>query len=1078
MVLSDVAIKRPVFTAMVTIGLMALGLLSVRTLGVDLFPDVSFPVVAVVTVYPGAGPEEVEQLVTKQIEEAVAATNGVEEVRSYSRDSVSTVVILFKLEVDVKAAATDIREKVASIRSRLPREIRDPLIYRVDPTALPVLNYAVSSNRSSAETRRLVEDLVKPKLEAVEGVAAVKVLGGQEREVHVYFRRAAIEALGLSLAQLVAQLSSEGFDLPAGRVTDDLQELNVKTLGRVRALGELEDLVVASTQSGAQVRLKDIATVVDGFKEQRTRTFLDGKEAITLEIQKQGGTNTVAIANAVYAKIADLQRQKGIPPDLKLVKAIDASTFIRRNIADVSEAIVIGGLMAICVIFLFMLDWRSTLISSLALPTSIVTTFLAMKWLGFTFNMMSLLGLSLSIGLLIDDAVVVRENIYRHMEMGLDPITAAKKGTSEIGLAVMATTFTIVAVFVPVGFMGGMVGRMFRQFGLTVAAAVLVSLFISFTLDPMMSARVMKPITPGHQERLRASRAFGPIVRTFDALDKYYRGVLAWALDHRKTVFAATTALFFGSVSLTSLMGKEFFSPGDRGEFRASLEAAAGTSLEEMTRVVRRAEQIIRENPEVRTLYTVVGPGEEANKASIRIYTTKSHQRKVTQAQIQEDLRTRLSALPGVHANFGDIQFVDSDSAGQELPITLYVRGDDYPKLQELAAEVTQIVKNTRGTKDVDTSFRPGRPESRVEVDRAKAADLGVSLGAVAQTLRFALEGEVVAKFRDGDRDFDIRAQLAPEDRVDVAMLRQLSVPQTGRRIGAGGPPGAGMMGPGGGGPRLVKIADVAKVETGIGPSTIERMNRQRQISIVANNQGRSLGDVVADIDARLAQIQKPEDFKFVHGGATQRMQETFENMGLALFIAVLFIYFVLASQFESFVHPFTIMLALPLAMIGALILLFVTGLAIGMPAMIGIILLMGLVTKNGILLVDYTNTLRERGLPMKEALLQAGPTRLRPILMTSSAMVLGMLPTALATGEGSEFRAPMSIAVIGGVITSTFLTLLVVPVVYTWLDRLTTRGRAERALAKRAVTEKPPEAQAARAKDEPTRVWAGEGAE
>jgi len=1041
MFLSDTSIKRPVFTAMVMIGLMTLGLLATRSIGVDLFPDVSFPIVTVTTIYPGAGPEEVEKQVTRKVEEAVSAVNGVDKVMSYSRDSVSQVVVQFKLEADVKTANSDVRDKVASVRGQLPTGVRDPIIQRFDPTSTAILTYTISSGRNAAETRRIAEDLVKPALETVDGVATVSIVGGLEREVHVFLEPARLDEMGLTIGQVAQQVGMEGFDLPAGRIEAGKAELNVKTEGRYRSLQELGDLVVATLVGGGQVRLRDVARIEDGFKEVRTATRLDGRDAVTIQIQKAGGTNTVAIADAVYKVVARLE--KTLPADVKLAKALDSSSFIRRNIHDVSYDIVFGGLMAVLVIFLFMLDWRSTFISSLSLPTSVVTTFLVMWWMGFTFNMMSLLALSLSIGLLIDDAVVVRENIFRHMEMGKDPITAARDGTNEIGLAVMATTFTIVAVFVPVAFMGGMVGQFFKQFGLTVAAAVLVSLFVSFTLDPMMSARVMKPIDPDHHHKLRAHRIYGRIVRFYEGMDEYYRGVLRWALAHRKTVVLGAVAIFVGTLGLVQLMGKEFVSPEDRGEFKAFLEWPAGTSFAETSRSVGRVEELIRgAHPEVRSIFTTVGPNEEANKVELRVYCSKREERPgISQWDIEDAVRTALRTLPDVRFNLADLGIVEGPT---EYPITLFVRGEDYDKLQALSAAALKAIKETPGTADVNMSYRAGKPEQVVRVDRAKASDLGVSVAAVAQTARLAIEGDVTAKFRDGDRDYDVRVQMAPEARRSTESLEQLTVVANGRR--AGGNPFVPML------PRFLRLGEVAQVATTTGPVTIERQDRQRQIIINANLSGRSLGEVVADVEARLAGIEVPSGYSFRFGGQTERMQETFANMLLALGVAVLFIYFVLASQFESFIHPFTIMAALPLALVGALLMLFLADMPLGMPSMIGIILLMGLVTKNAILLVDYTNELRQRGYRMVEALIEAGPTRLRPILMTSAAMVLGMLPGALARGEGSEFKAPMAIAVIGGVIASTFLTLLVVPVVYTWFDRFTLNREREE------VEETPPE--------------------
>ncbi|HXW53047.1 MAG TPA: efflux RND transporter permease subunit [Myxococcota bacterium] len=1019
MFLSDVSIKRPVFTTMVTLCLMMLGLLGAKNLGVDLFPDISFPVVSVTTVFRGAGPSEVERLVTKPIEEAVSSINGVDEVRSFSRDSYSTVIIQFKLETDIKLAATDVRDKIAAIAQKLPTDIEQPVIQRLDPTALPILTYAVSGTRNSAEIRTIVEDKIKPKVETVEGVAAVNVLGGLEREIHVFVDRSFAESLGLSLDQIAQEVSSSGMDVPAGKLYFTEHELSVKTSARYEDLSALAKLVVKSHPNGSQVMLSDIATVEDGFKEDKVITKLNNVYAVTFEVQKQGGGNTVAIANGVYRVLDELK--KTLPKDLTIVKAVDNSTFIRSNINEVTEALIYGGFMAILVIFIFMLDWRSTFISSLALPTSVVTTFFVMWWLGFSFNMMSLLGLSLAIGLLIDDAVVVRENIYRHMERGADPITAARVGTAEIALAVMATTLAIVAVFVPIAFMSGIVGRMFRQFGLTVAAAVMVSLFVSFTLDPMMSARVVKPVKPGRHDELKRHRFYGPIVRALDFLNDAYRDVLLWSLNRPRTILMIAFGMFVGSIGLVSIMGKEFVSNGDRGEFRIHLELPSGTSLSETERVVNHVEEVIRENPQIRTLFTVMGSSGESNKASIRVYTTKADERPgITQVDIQDDLRRRLTAIPSLRFNLAEIGMIEGP--GQELAITLYVRGQDYDTLQKVSEKALAIIKSIPGTTDVDTSYRGGKPELAIVPNRASAWNLGVNIQQLSYIARLSLEGEVVGKYRDKEHDVDIRLQLSPKDRAEKTSIADLAVSSV-----RGG---------------LVKVSDVATLVEQVGPATIERMDRQRQITLSANVLGRSLGEVAGDIEKALHKMEKPPGYTFIFGGQTQRMKETFSNMGLALFVAIVFIYFVLASQFESFVHPFTIMATLPLAVVGALLMLFLAGFSIGLSSMIGIVLLMGLVTKNAILLVDCANNLREQGKGLREAVLEAGPVRLRPILMTSAAMVLGMLPTAIKGGDGAAFRAPMATAVIGGVIVSTFLTLVVVPVVYIYMDRFTLKGR------------------------------------
>jgi multidrug efflux pump subunit AcrB len=554
----------------------------------------------------------------------------------------------------------------------------------------------------------------------------------------------------------------------------------------------------------------------------------------------------------------------------------------------------------------------------------------------------------------------------------------------------------------------------------------------------MLSARVVKAIKPGHHERLREHRVFGPIARFYDWLDAQYRVWLRWALDHRRAVVIAATALFAGALALMPLLGKEFLPFEDRGEFRLQLELPAGTSLQEMDRVSRLVEERLRQNPHVRRIYATLGSSEEVNRASMRVYTTKASERSgLTVKDIQDDVRRRLRDIPGLTYSVMDVQFLEM--LAYERPISFYVRGEDYRELEVLARQALRIMQNTRGVKDAEMSLRPGKPEADVRVDRAQAADLGVSTGVVAQTIRLALEGDVVAKFQDRNRDIDVRLQLPPERRMSADSLGALTVPVTGRKVGAN--PLALLSGP-----RLVRVGDVSEVIRTAGPATIERMNRQRQIILYANLMGRSLGDTVDDIQAQLDKLPRPAGYTFVPGGQAKHMNETFDNLGLALIVAILFIYLVLASQFESFIHPVTIMVALPLAIVGALLALFIASYPMGMASLIGIILLMGLVTKNAILLVDFTNELRAKGKTMVEALLEAGPTRLRPILMTSAAMILGMLPTAMALGEGGSFRAPMALSVVAGVLASTVLTLLVVPVVYTYLDRFTLKGRRARA--------------------------------
>lgn len=1030
--LADVAIKRPVFTVMMSLALMVLGFMSLGRLGVDLFPDINFPIVVVNTVYPGASPEEVERLVTRPIEDSLAGVTGMDRIKSTSRDSVSTVVAQFKLEADIKQAGADVREKVAGVRGRLPRDVEDPIINRVDANASPIMLYSVSGNAPSEELRTFTEDVLKPALETIEGVAAVNVNGGREREIQVELSNAKLQALNLTPAAIAQLITSENMDVPSGRFTANNQETSIRAKGQFTRPEDLGEIVLPIPGS-TPVKLKEVADIKDGFKEQRTRNRVNGEPAVVFEIIKQAGTSTLSITAAVEKKL--LKLQTNLPPSYQVTKLLDSSLYIQENTHEVEIAIIYGGAMAILIIFLFMLDWRSTLISAMALPTSVVATFLVMDILGFTLNMMSLLALSLAIGLLIDDAVVVRENIFRHMEMGKDPMRAASDGTKEIALAVLATTLTIVAVFLPVGFTSGMIGQFFKQFGLTIAAAVMVSLFVAFTLDPMLSARLVKPIEHNQHELDMAHPIKGPILRFYESLDRGYREILAFSLSHRALVSVIAAVMFFGSLYLVKYMGMEFFPKPDRGQFMVNVQLPAGTSIDATDEVTKQIEGLLAQNPHIVTQYSTVGVQQDPVKASIRVLAVDKNLRKDTLDDIKDDVRRKIATIPDLKLTLTDIGFIEG---AVEAPLQLNIRGDDYALLLPLAEKVRDIVRKVPGTTDVDMTYSPGKPELNVAIDRDRAGLMGVSMASIGMGLRTSIEGDTNNKLRVGDKEYPIRVRLRDADRNSVALLENYTVSSR-----------SGMP---------VKLSELVTTTPGTGPSAIERENRQRQITITGGTANRSLGEIVADINKEIAKLEKPDGYTMVFAGEAERMADSIKSMGTALILGIIFIYIVLASQFESFVHPFTIMFSLPLAIVGALLTLFLLGYSLGMSTFIGIILLMGLVTKNAILLVDYTNQMREeRNLDMISALLEAGPTRLRPILMTSAAMVLGMLPTAISTGSGSEFRAPMAWAIIGGVIVSTLLTLVVVPVVYTFLDRFTTRGRSERkANKKKAGSEAP----------------------
>ncbi|HNZ04085.1 MAG TPA: efflux RND transporter permease subunit [Myxococcota bacterium] len=1046
MKISDVAINRPVLTGMVALALLVLGGLAFFRLPLSLFPEVSFPIVAVVVPYPGASPEEVETQVTRPIEDILSGVNDVDNVRSFSRDSVSQVVVTFKMTASPQQASNDVRDRLAMIRGELPPDIMDPIISRFDPASSPILAYAVSGTGTSAETRRIVADIVSPAIQRVDGVGSVTIQGGDEREIRVEVDRAKLDAAGIGLTQLAQLVGAEGIDVPGGRVTTGDTETGVKAVGRYQSVSDIGDVVLMGLPNGAQLHVRDVAEVVDGVKEARTLTRVDGQPGVSFVVQKQASANTVDVVGKVEKTIADLGPQ--LPQGMVIKNVLDNSTFIENTYFELRQALILGAVFAVLVIFLFMLDWRSTVISAIALPISVIATFFVIWQLGFSLNLVSMISMSLAIGLLIDDSVVVRENIFRHMERGEDAFTAARRGTHEIAAAVIATTLTIVAVFAPIAFTAGLVGKFLKEFGITVSAAVLVSLVVSLTVDPMLSARLVQNIPPDYHERRRRHPVLGILVRGYDALDEVYRKALVWALAHKKTVVFGALAVFLASLALTQVMGFQFIPRGDQSSFSINLQLPAGTALQETDRVTRQVEEMVRAEPEVLTISTTVGPGEEVHKATINVVTTPAEDRDRAVSDIMESLRPKLSAIPGVTASLADAGPLGQSDSLMEAPFTIRIHGAQYDELARVSGEVFDVVRGTAGIRDAAISFKPGMKENRLVVDRTRSGDLGVTFAQAAMTLRLALTGAPVAKFSDGTHDIDVRVVLRSEDRAGLASALALKVPTNrGAMAAAMGSPMAPPAPP-----PMVAMGDIVRIEESEMPSTIERSNRERYVTITANLAGRSLGEVMKDLQPKLDGIEIKDGYRMEFAGDAELMKDTYTNMALAMIIGVLFIYFVLASQFESLVHPLTIMLSLPLALIGAVVFLFIFGIRLDVIALIGVILLMGLVTKNSILLVDYTNQLRERGMGIVEAVLEAGPTRLRPILMTSAAMVLGMLPTAMATGAGHEFRVPMSISVIGGVISSTFLTLVVVPVVYIWLDRFTIKGRRERAVAAAAA--------------------------
>ncbi len=1016
MKLADVSIDRPVFATMMILALIVLGLFSYMKLNIDQFPDVDFPYVTATTVLPGAGPEQIETDVTKKIEDAVNTIAGVDHIQSISQEGVSIVIIQFKLEVKGQQAAQDVREKIAAIRSDLPADIEDPVIQRLDPASTPIFTLTVSGEQSPKDITTFTKNVIKKRLETVSGVGRVDLIGGAEREIHVTVDAARLQAYNLSIQDVIQSVAAANVEIPAGNLEQGSRQILLRTMGKYTSVGDFAKVVVA-TPGGKVVHLSEVATVEDGIEEQKSLSRVNGMPAVGLSILRQSGSNTVRVADAIQKQIAKIRSE--LPPDMHLTIARDNSTFIRESVNDVIFDILYGGLFAVIVVYLFLANIRSTLISAIALPTSIIASFIIMFALNFTLNTMTLLALSLAVGLLIDDAIVVIENIYRHMQDGETPMEAAKAATSEIGLAVMATTFTIVAVFIPVAFMPGIVGRFFYEFGITVSVSVLVSLFVAFTLTPMLSSRWL---TEKDEELTNE----GNIIRrglywfnhAFTVLSQKYRDAIRWSLGHRAAVVLGSIGIFLFSFFLIRFLGTSFFPAMDQSEFNVVVTAAPGSSLAQTSNLCLSAEKVLRTFPEVTTTLTTIGAGNDpVTKGTILVKLVKKAERRKGVEQIMDEARREISRTAG--ANFG-FQ-VSGGMGGNQKAAIMSVRGENLATLRDIAGQVEYVFRTTPGAADVENSLETSKPEVRLNIDREKASDLGINVGLIATSARAMVDGYVATKFQEGEEQYDVRVRLNKTDRSSLENVRAMTIKST--------------KDAGNGQKFLIPLGSVADIQQASGPSKINRFDRQREIRIDANLNGRLLGEVLGDVQARIKQAGLPSGYSVSVVGMGEMQAESFGNILLSLGLAIVFVYIVLASQFESFRYPFAIMLALPMSLIGAIVALILFNSALSVMSLIGIIMLMGLVTKNGILLVDFANVLRDRGHERSEALIMAGATRLRPILMTTFAMIFGMMPVALAFGEGSELRSPMGQAVIGGLITSTLLTLFVVPVVYSILD-------------------------------------------
>ncbi len=1013
--LSDLAIKRPAFTTVVTLLLMVVGAMGYMRLSVDFLPDADVPVFSIAVPYPGASPEQVEEQVVQPIEDQLASISGLADLYSYSREHVGIIVAAFDMGTDVALVSDEVRDAFYMARTELPEGVQDPIFTRFDPSAVPVMTWAVSTRLSPLETRTLVDEVVKPAVENIEGVGTIRIQGGEQREIQLELDLPKMAALRIPFMRVLQQVGYDIADIPGGNLEAGATRYSLRAKGSVDDLGELGDIMVQPLPS--PIYLRDIATVVDGTVEQRTVSRVGGWRAVTFDVIKEGGANSTAVCEEVHATMDELAGE--LPTGTVMFPVLDYSIIVDDMAHEMRLALILGALFAVLVVYVFMLDWRSTLISAVALPTSVVTTFFFMWMAGFSMNVLSLLALSLAIGILIDDAVVVIEVIYRHMEAGEDALTAARNGTKEVGLAVMATTLTILAVFLPVGFVGGMIGQFFKQFGLTVGIAVAVSLFIAFTVTPMLASRYGKL-----PDRSRAGM-FGRLqARVMTGIEHTYRDVLRWSLDHGRLVVGTAVALFVGSLLLISVVGFEFLPDYDRSRFEVDVRTSPATTLAAAEQQAIEVEQLLLDIEEVEDIYTVVGPDGETDWIHMTVLLPDKSDRRRSVYEVMDEAREALAVLPGVTTSVVDLPIVSGGMLGKAIEIE--VRGEQPDQIEQVATDIRLGLQQIPGTTGIETTYRPGKPELRLDVDRGRAGMAGLSVGQIGITSRLAVAGQVVGTFREGERTHDIRIRAREIDRTPRALMPNLlllsPLPRPEDPHGQGTP---------------VALQNVASLAYRTAPAVVTRHDRQRYLKVSCDLAGRPLSDVRQDAQAMIDGLGVPAGVDVMILGDVELMEDAAGSLSVALVLAVVFIFVVLVSQFESFVHPFTIMLSLPLAVVGAFLTLLLFGWSVGVIPMLGIILLLGLVTKNAILLVDRANQFRAEGVSIRESLIRAGGLRLRPILMTTFAMILGMLPPALSTGSGSELRQPMAWPVIGGLVASTLLTLVVVPVVYAWIEGL-----------------------------------------
>lgn len=1030
MSLPKLSISRPIFITCVTIAMVVVGWASFKSMSVDLYPDVSIPVVTVQTVYAGAGPAEIETLVSRPIEEEVSTISGIKRLTSKSLEGVSQVIVEFNSEVDVKHAEQEVRDKVNIAKSKLPDEVEDPLIKRFDPADTPILTVSLTAkDLGDAQLFDIADQFVKPRLEQVQNVGAIEIIGGREREIHVLLDRKKLKNREISVSQVAAQVGASGQNIPSGKVNQGEKELVFRGLGEFNSVPEISDTLVNLYGNEVPTRVADLGVVIDTLADEKSRAYVDGEKSLFLQVYRQSGSNTVKVAQDVIKQMErikpELAKMDGAPV---VAVMTDASIKISDNLYDVYETIIIGIILTVITVFFFLGSPRSTFITALSVPISLVGAFMVMKLAGFSINIVSMLALTLAVGLLIDDAIVVIENIYRRMELGEESLVAAEKGTTEIQMAVMAITLVVIAVFVPVGTMSGTIGQFLKQFGMTVVFSMAISWFVAMTLIPMLTAYFGGSGHHGgghgdaHKPQGLYDKTLGRLVKGFDRfqtwLENMYEKLLKVSLDWPKVTIGLTVVVFFLSIYTVTKVPGAFISDDDSGEFTVTLELQPGTSLDGTEEVARQVDKILHDNPEVKFTTMIVGSlYGESNKASFYVRMKDGKERgPLTTEQFRDKIRGQLTHLSQANPV---VKKYDATGGMGGQPFILNIISADPVELEKAGTKMLELLKKDSRLKDVDSNYRPGKPEMQVHLKPGAAKAYGINTSTMGSELRAQVEGFTPAKFREKGREYEVRVRLQDDQRDLLKTFNDVYIPNVNRK--------------------LVRLSDIAKGDLESGPASIERQDRGRYIQITAGlAPGAGLSDVVNSAVAAMTTGENalPPSVRFGFGGDAENMQELMTSTVMALGFAILFIYLILSSLYESFITPITIMVALPLALCGAFLALFLAGEVLTIFAIFGFFMLIGVAGKNGILLVDFAKQMMEEGKSRREALILAGKTRLRPILMTSFALIAGVIPVAIGMNAASKTRTAMGVAIIGGMISSTILTLIVVPAVFTYVDR------------------------------------------